>query len=324
VRQQYTAVVDTLARQFVHSLAEAQFTLGGLLYQTEVFSRHIAPTLASDKTAYVLADALRFEMGRDLAASLNKNWQIELLPAIATAPTVTTVGMAALLPGAERGVAAEVAGQILNDRQDRVRYLAGQFGGFCDLKLEELVPANKAVREKVKAAKFVLVTSQEIDLLGEKDNLSQAREFMDSALGKLARAFRVLAELGVQRIVVAADHGYLFGEELEADRTLPAPGGQTVDIDRRVWVGKGGQSLDEVLRISAQALNLGGDLELATPYGLACFAVPGGRAYFHGGLSLQELIIPVLVIQPAPAPVTAQIEWTLTPGSARLTTRFFR
>ena len=51
----------------------------------------------------------------------------------------------------------------------------------------------------------------------------------------------------------------------------------------------------------------------------------GGRAYFHGGLSPQELIIPVVVMHSAvksSAPSTG-IQWTLTPGTAKLTTRFF-
>ncbi len=331
-RRQYSAVLDALAQKFVAALAEASFTLGGLLYQTEVFQRHVAPAMKTGKTAYVLVDALRYEMARDLVASLNHNWRAELLPAIATAPTVTPVGMASLLPGAELGVTLvdagrgklglEFSGRVFKERKDRVAYLESQIDGFCDVKLEDLAPARKAVRDKLKAAKFILVTSQEIDLLGEGDNLSQAREFMDSALSKLARAFRVLADSGAQHIIVAADHGYIFAEELDADRTLPAPGGQTADLHRRVWVGKGGQAVEGVLRASARQLNLGGDLELATPYGLACFPTTAGRAYFHGGLTLQELIIPVLVIQPAPAPVVAQIEWTLTPGSKKLSTRF--
>lgn len=332
-RQQYHRAVDTLARQFIAALEQAQFQVGEVLLQTDVFARHVAPARALGKTAYVLVDALRYEMARELADNLNPLWRVELHPALGTPPTITPVGMVALLPGAERGLAlvnggargvqAAIGGRVFKDRADRLRYLAEHVEGMCDVKLEELTPAKKSVREKIKAASFVLVTSQEIDLLGEKDTPAQAREFMDSALGKLARAFHVLAELGVQRLVVAADHGYLFGDELEADRTLPAPGGQTVDLHRRVWVGQGGQMLAEAVRLSAQSLNLGGDLEIVTPYGLAGFAGPGGRAYVHGGLSLQEFVIPVLNIQPTSAPVTARLDWAFTPTRPKITTRLF-
>lgn len=333
-RQQYARVVDEQARRFGHALADAHFTLGGIVYQNEVFARYVAPHVQS-KTAYVLVDALRYEMARDLLASLNPEWHVELESALATLPTVTSVGMAALLPGAERGVmlidagsgkiGLGFAGHLFKDRKDRVDYIKSKLDGFYEVKLDALIGAKKNVRDSIQAARFILVTSQEIDLMGEADNMPSAREVMDSALGKLARAFRLLAELGVQRIVVTADHGYLFAEELDSAQLLPAPGGQTVDLHRRVWIGKGGQSNENVLRVSASTLNLGGDLELALPYGLTGFSAGGGKAYLHGGMSLQEMVIPVLLIEPAISapPVAAQIEWTLTPGSPKLSTRFF-
>ena len=334
-RQQYTRVLDELARRFVTALQAAQFTLGGALYQTEVYSRYVTPALASGKTAYILVDALRYEMARDLANSLNKDWRVELLPAIGTAPTITEVGMAALLPGAERGtalvgvgggkLALEFGGRFFKDRKDRIKFLREQIDDFYETKLEALTPANRSTRDEIKKARFIVVTSREIDDLGEGENMSQAREFMDTALLKLSRAFRLLADLGVQHIVVAADHGYIFGEELADDLTLPAPGGHTVDLHRRVWVGKGGQATSDVVRVSTQTLNLGGDLEVATPIGLACFKAGGNKSYMHGGLSLQELIIPVLHIEPGivPAVVAAPIEWTLKPGTRKITTRFY-
>jgi hypothetical protein len=334
VRQAYVRVIDMQARHFGQALADAHFTIGGMLYQNEVFARYVGPHVQA-KMAYVLVDALRYEMARDLLTSLNPEWRVELAPAIATLPTVTSVGMAALLPGAERGVTLidagggkvglGFAGHLFKERKDRVDYIKSKLDGFYEVKLDALIGAKKSVRESIQAARFILVTSQEIDMLGETDNMPQAREVMDSALSKLARAFRLLAESGVQRIVVSADHGYLFADELDAAQLLPAPGGQTVGLHRRVWIGKGGQSNDNVLRVSADGLDLGSDLELALPYGLTGFAAGGGKAYMHGGMSLQEMIIPVLVIEPAvPAPpVTAQMEWTLTGGSPKLSTRFF-
>jgi len=100
------------------------------------------------------------------------------------------------------------------------------------------------------------------------------------------------------------------------------------DLHRRVWVGVGGTSEPSYLRTSLAALGMDSELDIATPWTFAVFkAKGGGRAYFHGGLSPQELIIPVVVLQataqpPAPTSSTG-IQWTLTPGSAKLTTRFF-
>jgi hypothetical protein len=75
-RQQYMRVTDDLAQRFVTALADAKFILGGLLYQTEVYQRQVSPAMGHGKTAYVLVDALRYEMARDLAGNLNQDWRI--------------------------------------------------------------------------------------------------------------------------------------------------------------------------------------------------------------------------------------------------------
>jgi hypothetical protein len=109
---------------------------------------------------------------------------------------------------------------------------------------------------------------------------------------------------------------------------IDAPGGDTADLHRRVWVGVGGTSEPSYLRTSLASLGVDSDMDIATPYTFACFkSKGGGRAYFHGGLSPQELIVP-LVVMGAKASRTdlksvPPIHWTLTPGAAKLTTRFF-
>jgi hypothetical protein len=88
----------------------------------------------------------------------------------------------------------------------------------------------------------------------------------------------------------------------------------------------GGTSEPSYLRTSLTSLGVDSEFDIATPWTFAVFkAKGGGRAYFHGGLSPQELVIPVVVMHSAmksPAPSTG-IQWTLTPGTAKLTTRFF-
>jgi hypothetical protein len=199
---------------------------------------------------------------------------------------------------------------------------------FFEAKLDDLLPKpTKKIREGIKNAQLVLVTSQEIDELCEQDNITQARRQMDGVLVDLRRGVRVLANLGVQTIVLVADHGHLFADELTEDMKIEAPGGDTVDLHRRVWVGVGGTSEPSYVRMPLSELGIDSEYDIAAPYTFACFkAKGGGRAYFHGGLSLQELIIPVVTMTPTAqgkaGPLT-DIDWTLVSGTAKLTTRFF-
>lgn len=337
-RHRYMGVGSQLAETFVRRYQAAKFRIPGVLRQTEVFERQVKPKLAEGKTAYVWVDALRYEMAHELVQTLTEDYDLTLQPSVATVPTITEIGMAALLPNAEtvRVVAAgdsklglEINGTVLKDRTSRTKFLQENAGvAVFVTKLADLLPQpKKKEREGIEQAELILVTSQEIDAIGEGDNVRLARRTMDDMLLELRRAFRVLTQLGVETIIFAADHGYLFGDELSEDRKIDAPGGDTADLHRRVWVGRGGTADPAYLRAKLSDFGLGGDLEIATPWNFSCFKVKGGtEAYFHGGLSPQELIVPVVTLTPKQKVnlgLISEIAWNLEPGSQKISTRFF-
>ncbi len=337
-RQRYVAVGSELARIFVTGWRKG-LPAKGLIRQRDIFEKYVKPWLGKEKVAYVWVDALRFEMGRELGRLLEGDFEVEIHPALAAVPTVTEIGMAALLPGAHEAarvvtagsgrLALEMGGRMIKDRKERIALLKERVGvEVFEAKLEDLLSKRlKRVGEGIAGASLILVTSQEIDELCEQDNIVQARRHMDGVLKDLRHAICVLVQKGVERIVLTSDHGHLFAEELSEDMKVDAPGGQTVTLRRRVWVGRGGQADDAVLRMPVQALGMEGELDLATPMSLACFRCRGGtRAYFHGGLSPQEAVVPIVVLKPrAKAAVRKPggIVWRLSPRSQKLTTRFF-
>ena len=336
--QRYTAVGSELAKVFISQFSKAKHPIKGLLRQRDIFEKQVKPLLGEGKIAYVWVDALRFEMARELCRLLKDDFELEIQPAIGTIPTITEIGMAALLPKANESakvvslgggkLALEIAGEVIKDRKDRVAFLKEYAGvSVFDAKLDDLLPKpTKKVKEGIQNAELILITSQEIDELGEADNISQARLQIDGVLSHLRRGVRVLADHGIKTIVLVADHGHLFGDEIGEDMKIEAPGGKVEDLHRRVWVGVGGNAEPSYLRTSLASLGVDSELDIATPWTFAVFkSKGGGRAYFHGGLSLQELIVPVVVMHStvkAPSPSTG-IQWTLTPGTEKLTTRFF-
>jgi hypothetical protein len=335
--QRYTEVGSALAKHFVTQFSKVKHPVKGLLLQRDFFETQVKPKLDCGKVAYVWVDALRFEMARELARLLKDDFEPELQPALGTAPTITEIGMAALLPKAHEAakvvevgggkLGLEIAGKIIKDRKDRVAFLKEHAGvPVYDCKLDDLLPKPKPkVKEGIQTATLVLVTSQEIDEFGESDT-KLARLQMDSMLTYLRRGVRILADHGIKTIILAADHGHLFADEIGEDMKIDAPGGETADLHRRVWVGVGGTAETSYLRTPLKALGVESDLDLATPWTFAVFKSKGGaRAYFHGGLSPQEVVVPVLALTSTAkaGAATTGIAWTLTPGTAKLTTRFF-
>ena len=336
--QRYIEVGSELAKHFITYFQKAKHPIKGVLRQRDVFEKQVKPHLGEGKVAYVWVDALRFEMARELCLLLRDNFKLEVQPAIGTMPTITEIGMAALLPKAFASakvvsvgsgkLALEIDGKTIKDRKDRVAFLKENAGvSVFDAKLDDLLPKpTKKVKDGIQSNQLILITSQEIDELGEADNLAQARLQIDGVLSHLRRGVRVLADHGIKTIVLVADHGHLFADEIGEDMKIEAPGGQVEDLHRRVWVGIGGTSEPSYMRASLSSLGVDSEFDIATPWTFAVFkSRGGGRAYFHGGLSPQELIVPVVVMHAMAnlsAPTTS-IQWTLNPGTPKLTTRFF-
>ncbi|MAT42171.1 MAG: hypothetical protein CL609_07500 [Anaerolineaceae bacterium] len=336
-RHQYADVVGQLAATFIHAYEQQQFELPQVTLQADIFAQFVNQTGQSGKVAYILVDALRFEMAQELLSTLDKEWQPQLDVGLATPPTITDIGMAALMPGAEKGISfvesgndlvPVIDGSQLKNRTNRIQLFKAAFANkeVVDAKLDQLAPlSRKNLAKQLLEADVILVTAtEEIDGLCET-NPALARRMLDYVFDQLRRGIRTLFDQGVTTIVVSADHGYLFGEEMSSGESIDPPGGQTTLLKRRFWVGKGGAQIPGTLRRPLSAFGINTDLELVTPYNLACFKAPGGRSYFHGGLSLQEIAIPVLTIK-SPKQLSSlsgsSIKWSLALGSKKITTRF--
>jgi len=331
-RQQYQQEANTLSERFIGAMEQAGFAVAGT-HQRMTFARLVGPRLEQGRVAYFLVDAMRYEMGRELARLLGEEVE-EVSGFIASVPTITEIGMASLMPSAEGEVEVVDAGggklglkvgdSLLRNRQERLGYLQQQVSiPTAVLKLDDFQPLRKSTRDSIATARLVVVTSQEIDAVGESDNASFARQTMGKVLEMITRAVRALAREGIEHFVITADHGHLFAEEVLSDMTLERPGGQEVDIHRRVWVGRGGSAVPNTVRFKPAVFGLDGDLDIVTPRTLACFAAPGGNQFFHGGISLQELIVPAIVVRArAAAAPLSEIEWKLA-GPRRITTRVY-
>ena len=243
---------------------------------------------------------------------LKDDFDLTFQPAIGTMPTITEIGMAALLPRANESakvvavgggkLGLEIDGTVIKDRKDRIAFLKDH-AGRAGLRLQARRPAAEAAEEG--EGRHPERPAGPGHVAGDRRTSaratpSSARLQMDGVLTYLRRGVRILGDLGVKTIILAADHGHLFADEIGEDMKIDAPGGETADLHRRVWVGEGGTSEPSFLRTSLASLGVDSDFDIATPWTFAC--LQGRRAatslYFHGGLSPQELIVPVVVLTP--------------------------
>ncbi len=306
VRRAHEDACHAMAEGFTKALVTAGWTVPGALHQTRIWSEVVADS--PKPVAYFLVDAMRFEMGVELAGRLPKTSEVSVRAAVSALPSITPVGMAALQPGASSSFAVVEQGGKLGVRIDdtflpdlpaRKKHAAARVPKLVDLALDEVLSLQPSkLAKKVDGAQVVVVRSQEIDHAGETGFTFQARQVMDTVIDNLARAIRKLAGAGVEYAVVTADHGHMFfaNDREEAMRT-DSPGGDTVKLHRRCWIGRGGATPAGCVRVSAASLGYASDLEFVFPAASGVFKAGGDLAFHHGGPSLPEVVVPVLTVR---------------------------
>jgi hypothetical protein len=305
VRRAYEDVCAVMAEGFTSAFAKSGWTARTSIHQTRVFSEVVAA--CPKPVAYFLVDAMRFEMGVELRDRLPKTSEVLLRHAVAALPTITPVGMAALLPGASTSFSVveqdgklgiQIDGAFLPDLTSRKRFASARVPTLVDMTLDEVLGLSSSkLAKELSGAQVVIVRSQDIDVAGETQSSFLARRVMDTVIDNLVRAIRRLATVGVGHAVVSADHGHLFASDRDTSMRIEAPGGQTIDLHRRCWVGHGGSTPGGCQRVSGATLGYACDLDFVFPAGCGVFKSGGDLAFHHGGASLQELIIPVLTVR---------------------------
>jgi hypothetical protein len=301
LRQDYEDLLRDEATGFSEAFQASGLQVRGFLPQTKVYGEVVK---GKGGVAYFLVDALRFEMGDELQSQLTEATEMVLRPAIAVLPSITPLGMAALLPGASASfsvveqnghLAANIEETSVGNAAERMKFFKAKVPDMVEMTLGKLMQTSSGKLAKaIENASVVVVRSQEIDALGEQGDDWTARQVMDSVIGNLARAARKLATAGIVRFVIAADHGHQFSLRKEEDMRVETPGGKPVEVHRRCWSGRGGQNPPGTLRLTGAQLGYVTNLEFVFPTGLGVFKTSGSLSYHHGGCSLQELVIPVL------------------------------
>lgn len=327
-RRNYEEWLDTVLRLSTDSMKNLQET--STMMQRSIHRRNIANS--GGGCAYVLVDALRYELGWDLTNRLDSlDANVSIKAAIATPPTITSIGMAALLPGSDTAFGvdleagdrlfATVGGQPVYKVIDRVRHLEHFHGKVANLQLDEVAQfSNRELKDKIADTDLVLVRSTEIDSSGEMDRLAASWASLDSTLTVLHTAVAKLLYAGRDRVVLTSDHGFLAIRQLGEDRRIDKPPTGKGELHRRAWIGRGGTITDSTVRVALADFGIVSDLDIITPRGLGVFTAGGGLQFFHGGLSPQELIVPVITVVATENPNEPQYEVSLEVAGESITT----
>lgn len=254
-------------------------------------------------TAVVYVDALRFDLATRVARRLSP-LVVAVETRLAAFPSVTPTGQLAVAPiaitagGGTAFDAADDQGRSLRGAVLRSA-LASADVQFLEWDAAEVGdPTGKAWTQ-----------TNSIDSLGHSHGHALA-DLVDQQLDLVAERVRGLIDAGWSKVVIVTDHGFL----------LPGLPAQKVTLPLQVTEGDTARK-PRVARLKAAAARpdfpilpwtWDSSVDMASAPGSATFEA--GRLYEHGGLSLQECVIPVVTVTRgdtlvAPVQIEA-VRWT--------------
>ena len=289
----------------------------GVDQQDEFFVTHVEGLLGKARRAWVVvSDALRYEVGAELAQRLERTTQgrVTLTSMEAVFPSVTACGMAALLPHAtyrlrERaggGLEVLVDGNACLGTAARARqideFLATHHPGVAGTALQAadfMRMSRDERRRAVGDAAVVYLYHNRIDAIGDEAateaDVFRACSETVSELGSLVSL--LVREFRATDVLITADHGFTYTYEPLAEAAKVGVGeveGHVVESGRRYVVAREGARSQTLLAVSLDAVSEHELCGLAPREAIRLRQRGGGENYVHGGVSLQELCVPLL------------------------------
>ena len=243
---------------------------------------------AADDGCLVFVDGLRFDLGQRLAEQMEgRGFRVDLRRRWAALPTVTGTGKPAVTP-----IAGEIEGDVLGQAFAARMKVDGKQAGASTLRAALEARGYQILRDdgvdapRAHPARGWLETGA-FDTFGHDRGAELARD-LERELERVAGRLERVLDAGWTSVRVVTDHGWLLlpgrlpkvdlPEHLTATRwarCAVVAGESAPDVVRAPWHWNGAQWF-------------------ATPPGIACFN--RSEEYAHGGLSIQECLIPDLVV----------------------------
>ncbi|MBT7610582.1 MAG: PglZ domain-containing protein [Bacteriovoracaceae bacterium] len=329
-RSRYRKLAGNVHDAFIRNFKKEGWPSKKHYYNSEIYRRIIDPALkqSGKKIAYFHIDALRYELGVVLEKELMNEGKTSLDVSYAQLPTVTFVGMTSLLPNADtklelrkesNNAVLYLDGVKINDVSKRMKVFKDKLGDrFEELTIDEFNKPRKKVSDSVN---LLVLRDTDIDSFLENDPTALL-PMVYRALKKIRVAINKLKKLKFDEVVISTDHGFFLNGEYETGDKCPTPNGSWINLHNRIMLGDGVEDSSNFI-ISTDKVDIKGDFNsVASPKSLVTYRK--GESFFHGGISLQECILPLLRVKlsdKSSKGTKLNLNVTYKNGSKKITTR---
>lgn len=334
VEKRYTnKFVYELGNAWQQQVDEADsWSSAALRPQTSFYGDYVEQLVREDKKAVVIiSDALRYEVAEELGSRIRQEdrFDADLDAVLGVLPSYTQLGMAALLP--HRTLKHSPDGKIVladglptNGTGPRSKILESVGGTAIQAEdFKALSPEER--RELFKKNRVLYVYHNRIDATGDKPGTErQVFEAVEDTLRDVVDLVKKAANANATNIFVTADHGFLFQDDALPDQFFLStqPQGDKILITNKRYVLGHGLKVDYAFTtFNSVQLDLDSDIEVQIPKSIHRLRLAGGGSRFvHGGATLQEIVVPVLVVNKKRRSDTRLVNVEVLPETDKITT----
>lgn len=302
LNEQYRTFLEKLNREWLKCWSGKNFEIKalGAIPQYNFYQKEIKPL--DQKVAVIISDGLRYEAGLELLEAINADAKnvARARYMVASVPSKTSVGMANLLPGKnyefQNGI-IKVDNLDAGFSEKRESILKAAEPDSVVVRYADLDKlGQKEVRDILKA-KVVYIYHNKIDATGHSAE-SDTFLAVDDTIEQLTKFIKKLhGSYNVSRVIVTADHGFLYNDYVIEEREKEKGSGLESFIkDSRFEISSKNEkpALGYSFPIS-NTTSFSDDLFVIIPNSVNRYSGTGrGNQYVHGGASLQELVVPVI------------------------------
>jgi len=277
--------------------------------QRRFYNRYVSPNVSKGNRVFVvISDALRYEVAAELSETLSHvtKGTASLEAVQAVFPSITKFGMAVLLPGKEvssnEKIDVFVDGNPTVSTLQRGKILNAANPDSVAVTYKELLQMKKQERRDLVVGKEVVyVYHNTIDALGDKAATeTKVFEACNDAIEELTAIVKIIVnDLSGVNILITADHGFLYTyKPLEESQKISKQtfNGEILELGRRYALVSPETTADYLLPVKTERTIGGEPMKGYAPQDTVRIKVQGGgENYVHGGISMQEMVVPVIV-----------------------------
>lgn len=260
---------------------------------------------SAKKMFVIVSDALRYEIGHEVYERIKTNkvlrGGVDIDYMISPVPSITSFGMASLLPHKVieyKGKQVLVDGMATNSISARDAILKSRNASYAAISYREINEFNQRELRQYCADKSIIYIYHDVmDNAGEH-NESKVFDVAELCVTEIVNLIKKLYNnLQISNFYITADHGFVYrkNEIFESSKYSNIVSLNTVEKSKRYLITD-----DETISVPyTTEIKLdrvvGGEYRVILPWGYDLFKTQGtGIQYVHGGVSLQETIVPLI------------------------------